>query len=242
LKDLIQTDAAINPGNSGGPLLNLDGDLVGLNTAIIRGDGLGFAIPSNQIRRIAARLARGDSNLDLGLDLAEYGRPRRGETGCLVVSLAEGGPAAAAGLKKGDILRKLDRAPVDTLADYELILASLAPGEPVTAEATRDGRPLALTLTPRQLSAGEALALAASLYGLTVSEQRGRLVLERPPASSPAARAGLREGDVLLAVGDRQTAAPGDLAEAALASRFKPAVAVTIQRGRTLYRTTLPRG
>jgi S1-C subfamily serine protease len=241
LKNLIQTDAAINPGNSGGPLLNLDGDLVGLNTAIIRGDGLGFAIPSNQIRRVAARLARGSSNLDLGLNLAESGRPRRGETGCLVISLTEGGPAAAAGLKKGDILRKLDRAPVDTLADYELILASLTPDQPVTAEATREGRPLALTLTPRQVTAGEALALAASLYGLKVSEQKGRLMLERPPDSSPAARAGLRQGDLLLALGDRQTTGLPDLAEAALAARFKPAVAVTIQRGRTLYRTTLSR-
>jgi len=239
LKDLIQTDAAINPGNSGGPLLNLDGDLVGLNTAIIRGDGLGFAIPSNQIRRVAARLARGGVNLDLGLSLAESGRPRRGETGCLVISLAEGGPAAAAGLKKGDLLRKLDREPVDTLADYEMILSSLEPGRPVSAEATREGRLLTFTLTPRQVTADEALALAASLYGLIVSEQPGRLALKRPPEGSPAARAGLREGDRLLALGDRQTAGLRDLAEAALAARFKPAVAVTIQRGHTLYRTTL---
>jgi serine protease Do len=239
LKDLIQTDAAINPGNSGGPLLNLDGDLVGLNTAIIRGDGLGFAIPSNQIRRIAARLARGGANLDLGLSLAESSRPRKGETGCLVIGLSEGGPAAAAGLKKGDLLRKLDREPVDTLADYEMILASLAPGQPVTAEATREGRLLTFSLAPRQVTTDEALALAASLYGLSVSEKPGRLLLKRPPEASPADRAGLKEGDLLLALGDRQTTGLRDLAEAVLAARFKPAVAVTIQRGRTLYRTTL---
>ena len=241
LKDMIQTDAAINPGNSGGPLLNLDGELVGLNTAIIRGDGLGFAIPSNHIRRIATRLARGEVGLDLGLNLAENGRPRRGETGCLIVSLAEKGPAAAAGLKKGDILRKLDRAPVDTLADYELILDSLEPGKPVTAEATRDGRPLDFSLTPREVTADEALSLAGALYGLTVSAQSGRLVLARPPDSSPAARAGLREGDWLLALGDRRTDTTRDLVEAVLAARFKPAVSVTIQRGRTIYQTPLSR-
>jgi len=173
--------------------------------------------------------------------LAESGRPRRGETGCLVVSLVEGGPAAAAGLKKGDILRKLDRDPVDTLADYELILAGLDQGQPVTAEVTRDGRPLAVNLTPRQFTADEALALAGALYGLTVSEHNGRLALERPPASSPAARAGLRQGDWLLALGDRQTSGVRDLAEAVLAARFKPAVSVTVQRGRTVYRTTLSR-
>jgi len=241
LKDLIQTDAAINPGNSGGPLLNLDGELVGLNTAIIRGDGLGFAIPSNHIRRVAARLARGERGLDLGLSLAESGRPQRGETGCLIVSLTEKGPAAAAGLKKGDILRKLDHAPVDTLADYEMILASLEPEKPVTAEATRDGRPLTFSLVPHVVTAGETLSLALGLYGLKVSEQGGRLVLTRPPDSSPAARAGLREGDWLLALGDRRTDRTRDFVEAVLAARFKPAVSVTVQRDRTVYRTTLSR-
>jgi len=184
-------------------------------------------------------LARGAANLDLGLSLAESGRPRRGETGCLVIGLSDNGPAARAGLKKGDLLRKLDQAPVDTLADYELILASLEPDRPVAAEAAREGRLMTFTLTPRQVTADEALALAGSLYGLFVSEQPGRLVLKRPPDSSPADRAGLRAGDFLLALGDRQTAGLRDLAEAALATRFKPAVSVTIQRGHTIYRTNL---
>ena len=243
LKDLIQTDAAINPGNSGGPLLNLHGELVGLNTAIIRGDGLGFAIPSNQIQRVVARLARGESGLglDLGLDLVESGRPQRGKTGCLITRLTEGGPAAAAGLRKGDILRKLDHSPVDTLADYELILASLDPGRAVTAEATREGRPLAFSLIPRQATADEALALAESLFGLKIRLREGRLTLERPPNSSPAARAGLAEGDTLLSLEGRQLEAPGDLAAAMMANRFKPSISITIQRGRTLYRTILTR-
>jgi len=241
LKDLIQTDAAINPGNSGGPLLNLHGELVGLNTAIIRGEGLGFAIPSNQIRRVVTRLTRGETGLDLGLDLAESSRPQRGETGCLIISLAVGGPAARAGLRKGDLLRKLDLAPVDTLADYELILASLEPGQAVTAEVTRANQALVFRLTPRQVTAGEALALAGTIFGLKVSERDGRLVLERPPDSSPAARAGLRQGDVLLTLGDRPLTETRDLAKAMLANRFKPTVAVTIQRGRALYRTALTR-
>ena len=151
MKDLIQTDAAINPGNSGGPLLNLDGELVGLNTAIIRGDGLGFAIPSNRVQSVAARLAQGGQNLAQGLNLA------------------------------------------------------------------------------------------GALYGLTVSEQDGRLVLDKPPASSPAARAGLKEGDRLLGLDDRRTDRARDLAEAMLAAGSKPAVSVTIQRGRILYQTTLSR-
>jgi S1-C subfamily serine protease len=147
----------------------------------------------------------------------------------------------AAGLRKGDILRKLDRAPVDTLADYELILAGLDQGRPVTAEVTRDARTLPSSLTPRQVTTAEALALAGALYGLMVSEQGGKLVLQRPPESSPAGRAGLRQGDQLLALGDRRTAGVRDLAGAVLAARFKPVVSVTIQRGRTTYRTTLSR-
>jgi S1-C subfamily serine protease len=243
LKDLIQTDAAINPGNSGGPLLNIAGEVIGINTAIILGEGLGFAIPSNQARRIAARLLRGEAgtDLDLGLELAESSRPRRGETGCLIIGLAPGGPAAAAGLRRGDLLLKLDGAAVDTLADYGLILSSLTPGRTVAAEVNRDGRVLTFNPAPRRITATEALALAWDIYGLKVGERSGRLVLVKPPDLSPAAKAGLREGDLLLGLGDRRLAGPEDLAAAVLAARFQSALPVAFQRGRVLYQTTLTR-
>ncbi len=246
LTDLIQTDAAINPGNSGGPLLNINGEIIGLNTAIMGrgGEGLGFAIPANQIRRIVTRLARGDKNsayLDLGLELAESGRPVRGETGCLVVDVKSGGPGAAGGLKKGDLLMKLDGSPTSTIADYEMIVSSLVPGQTIEAEIRRDDRPLTLTLTPKTISETEALNLAWALYGLKVNERQGRLVLERPADRSPAQGLGLQEGDLLLAFGGQELTSRADLARAVLETRFQTTVPLAIQRGRVLHRTLISR-
>ena len=245
LQDLIQTDASINPGNSGGPLLNINGEIIGLNTAIhAQGEGLGFAIPSNQIRRISTRLARGEANdaaLDLGLELAGSGRPKRGETGCLVVEVRPGGPGAAGGLRKGDMLMKLDGSPTSTLADYEMIISSLSPGQSIEAEVIREGRPLTLSLRPQVISEAEALNLAWTLYGLKVYEKQGRLVLERPADKSPAQGLGIKEGDVLLGFAGREVNRPADLAKAVLETRFQSSVNVAVQRGRTIYRATLNR-
>lgn len=243
LQDIIQTDAAINPGNSGGPLLNINGEMIGINTAIVQGStGLGFAIPSSQVKRITARLLRGDSgHLDLGLELAESGRPLRGETGCLVVEVKAGGPAAAAGLKKGDMLMKLDGSPTSTVADYEIILSRLTPGQTVSAEVLRDGKTIDLKLKPKEITEKEALELAWKMYGLKASEQRGGLVLNQPADSSPAQGRGLQAGDILLAVDGLETRTQADLAKAVLNGRHKSSINIAVQRGRTVYRMMLSR-
>ncbi|MDL2226320.1 trypsin-like peptidase domain-containing protein [Deltaproteobacteria bacterium OttesenSCG-928-M10] len=245
LRDLIQTDASINPGNSGGPLLNINGAIVGINTAILAGgEGLGFAIPAGQVKRITARLMRGDSaatGLDLGLELAEAGKPQRGETGCLVVTVKPGGPGDLGGLKKGDMLMKLDGSPTATISDYEIILSSLAPGQAALAEVLRGDRTISLTLTPKAISEAEALNLAWTLYGLKVYESRGRLVLERPADKSPAAALGLREGDLLISFAGKDMAAKSDLAKVIIDTRFQTSAALAVQRGRTLYQTTISR-
>ncbi len=245
-RDLIQTDASINPGNSGGPLLNIDAEVIGINTAILaRGEGLGFAIPSNQVKRITSRLMRGDNDsgaaVDLGLELAEAGRPQRGRTGCLVLTARPGGSGEAGGVQKGDMLMKLDGSPTATVADYEMILGSLTPGQPVEALVERQGRALTLTLTPKAVSEAEALDLARQLYGLQVVEDQGYLRLKQPPARSPAEALGLREGDYLLNFGGRDLRRRSDLARIILETRFQTSATVTVQRGRTIYRATLQR-
>ncbi|MDR1045276.1 MAG: trypsin-like peptidase domain-containing protein [Candidatus Adiutrix sp.] len=245
LSDLIQTDASINPGNSGGPLLNLHGEVIGINTAIhAQGEGLGFAIPSGQVRRITARLMRGENQgaaLDLGLELAGAGRPRQGETGCLVVAVKDGGPGDLGGLEKGDLLMRLDGSPTAAIADYEMILNSLSPGQSVKAEILRDQRPLTLTLTPRAVSEAEALDLAWRLFGIKVSERRGRLFLEAPADRSPAQALGLRAGDLLLIFGGREVVSRADLARAVMETRFQTTVSLSFQRGRTIYRLSMSR-
>ncbi len=245
LTNLIQTDAAINLGNSGGPLLDLNGDIIGINTAIRReSQNLGFAIPSDQVRRITTRLLRGDQNeavLDLGLTLAESGRPLRGETGCLVVEVLNGGPGARGGIKKGDLVMRLDGWPASPVSEYEMSLSRLAPGRAVDAEIMRDDRVMTLNLTPKAVSQAEALDLVWKLYGLKVSPQRGRLVLDQPADRSPALSVGLRAGDILLAVNSRELKSQDDLAQVILETRFQNTLSIAVQRGRTLYRVNLTR-
>ncbi len=245
LRDLIQTDASINPGNSGGPLLNVHAEVVGINTAILAGgEGLGFAIPADQVRRITAKLLRGGQSaegVDLGLELAEAGRPRRGETGCLVLKVEPNGPAGKAGVAKGDMLMKLDGSPTSTLADYELIVASLSPGQSVSAELRRGSSSLSVKLTPRAIDQAEALELAWKLYGLKAYPSRGRLVLRQPAAGSPAERLGLQEGDILLILGGRELGSSQDLARVMLENRLQSSLDIAIQRGRRLYRTRIDR-
>ncbi len=245
--DLIQTDASINPGNSGGPLLNVNGEVIGINTAILaQGEGLGFAIPSGQVKRISARLMRGEgqniSALDFGLKLAEAGRPQRGKTGCLVIEVTPGGPADEEGIVKGDVLMKLDGSPTSTLADYEMIVSSLAPKQKVKAEILRDDKEKTITLVPQTITQKEALDLAWDIYGLKVQEDsRGFLVLQEPARRSPAELLGLRQGDLLLNLGGQNLQTEKQLADVILRTRFQNSVSLAVKRGRTVYRTTLSR-
>ncbi|MDR2945680.1 MAG: PDZ domain-containing protein, partial [Candidatus Adiutrix sp.] len=227
-------------------LININGEVIGVNCAIRAGaEGLGFAIPAGQVGRIYARLIRGEAAaqeaLDLGLELAEAGRPRRGETGLLVLQAQPGGPAERGGLRKGDLLMSLDGSPTATMSDYELVVSSLAPGQSVKAEARRGENLVTLTLTPTALSQAEARGLAWKWYGLNAAESRGSLILEQPSADSPAAYLGLREGDILLRVGSRDLRTPADLARAMLENRFNTSIGLAVQRGRVIYQATLSR-
>ncbi|MGL4209232.1 MAG: trypsin-like peptidase domain-containing protein [Candidatus Adiutrix sp.] len=245
LKNLIQTDASINPGNSGGPLINVEGLLIGLNTAILaRGEGLGFAIPAEHVRRITTSLLREPHDalaFDFGLELAEAGRPQKGENACLVIGVDPKGPAYSAGIRKGDMLLKLDGSSTTLISEYEMILRSLEPGTPVEAEIRREKQILVLTVTPRPITENEALELLWQFYGLKGEIEEGFVVLGAPRSNSPAATAGLRPGDVLLALGGLELKSQNDLAVAALKGRFKNEISLAAKRGRTIYRLTLRR-
>ena len=147
--DFIQTDASINPGNSGGPLLNMDGEVVGINTAIIAsGQGIGFAIPSNMARRIIEQL-KTDQAVHRGWLGITYqpvdeqtakalglGAPR----GALVNEVIAGQPAAKAGLKPGDVIVRVDKTEIAEAADLVRAVASLPPGQTISLGLWRDGK------------------------------------------------------------------------------------------------------
>jgi serine protease DegQ len=155
-EDFIQTDASINPGNSGGALVNLRGELIGINTAILApaggNVGIGFAVPSNMARSIMEQIIahgtvrRGRLGIAMQLvtpDLAESLRLTE-VRGALVAGIESGSPAERAGLKPGDVIVAIDGHEVDTPADLRARVGLAPPGERVDLDVVRDGRPVSL--------------------------------------------------------------------------------------------------
>ncbi|MEM3684427.1 MAG: trypsin-like peptidase domain-containing protein [Conexivisphaerales archaeon] len=148
-EDLIQTDAAINPGNSGGPLVDLRGNVVGLNSAMIPfAQGIGFAIPSNTVRKIVedlilyGRVSRSWLGI-MGMDIDRSVARRYGlsvESGVGIADVARDGPARRAGLRAGDVITMLDEKKVDSVKDLRRLIRAKKPGEKMTIEIVRDGR------------------------------------------------------------------------------------------------------
>jgi 2-alkenal reductase len=160
MEGLIQTDAAINHGNSGGPLLNLQGQVIGINTMIIRGDestmtvaeGLGFAIPASTVRVVSADLIQygyvprsylGISHVQLTPGMARYYGLSVTE-GTLVVRVIRGSPAEQAGLQTGDVLVAINDEPLNEDHPYLNVLLGHKPGETVTLRVNRSGSELTL--------------------------------------------------------------------------------------------------
>ena len=230
-EDMIQTDAAINPGNSGGPLVNLDGEVIGINTAIRSrsggSDGIGFAIPSATVERVLRDLADdgrvergwlGASIQDLDRDLARsFGF--EGDAGALVARVLADSPAERAGLRAGDIVTRVDRSAVASSKELRDTIAALSPGHSADLSIWRDGgaRELSVELGSRPSASGEEVGPAepaeAFRWGLALDDldagrarslglegEHGALVTEVEPGS-PAARAGLRPGQVIASVG-----------------------------------------
>ncbi|MCS7224568.1 MAG: trypsin-like peptidase domain-containing protein [Armatimonadetes bacterium] len=153
----IQTDAAINPGNSGGPLLNLRGEVIGINTFILgRGGniGIGFAIPINEVKRVLDRMVKGGrvSRAYLGVEVRDARSPEARQagvtasSGAFVVGLAVGGPAQQAGVQLADVIVKVNETPIRDDRHLREIILRQTPGATVRLEVIRQGRPISLTV------------------------------------------------------------------------------------------------
>ena len=157
--DLIQTDAAINPGNSGGPLLNADGEVVGINTLVRSGPGagLGFAIPINRARGIAGQLiSSGRAShpmIGVSLDLVRQGQGGASAPGALVVALQPGGPAERAGLRRGDVIVAAAGRPIQSPAQLVALVESTGVGRPLPLTVVRAGGRAEVTVVPADLGA-----------------------------------------------------------------------------------------
>ena len=147
MEGLIQTDAAINPGNSGGPLVNLEGEVIGINTAKIpRAEGIGFAVPIGTAREIIDQILSGEPQATLGVSVAtvtpelalRYGLPV--DRGVLVIELEVDGPAAVGGMQPGDIIVAFDGAPIEGLDQLRAALDAHVPGDIVNLTVNRAGQ------------------------------------------------------------------------------------------------------
>ncbi|MBN2130036.1 MAG: DegQ family serine endoprotease [Sedimentisphaerales bacterium] len=257
-EDFIQTDAAINPGNSGGPLVNMEGQVIGINTAIASRSGgyvgIGFAIPSNMARTIMeniiddGRVERGWLGAmiqDLSEDLAESFEFDSTD-GALVGDVVPDGPADKAGLRAGDIITKFNGKPVQKAAQLRNAVASTAPETKAKLEVFRDGEIKSLTVTigllESQFVAGKGTQSALDL-GMTVQtltpemarqagfdeDEKGVIVTQVEPGSL-AARVGIRSGDLIVAVGTTRINDLTDFREAMKEEDVKRGVRMQVKR------------
>lgn len=245
--DLVQTDAAINPGNSGGPLLNILGDLIGVNTAIdARGEGIGFAIPIHKARRVVEEIL--DKGHVTPSWLALIGQdvdPRAaralrlpGPEGLLITEVLDG-PAAQAGLKPGDVVRSLDGHPVSGRDVYLSLLRNHQPGDELKLEYYRDGKAATLTLPPAVFDDKTAETLARRRWGATVRESRGGVKVDSVRQGSPAERLGLAKGDLITGVGGRAVNGRADYLDAFRRAYLNQQVLLRVVRGNRMHQVRM---
>jgi serine protease Do len=248
VRGYIQTDAKINPGNSGGPLVNLEGEVVGVNTLIQVGAGgaYGFAIPVNEVRRVAQTLIK-DGHVRyayLGLmltsakDLDDAQKAKLGHAvpsaGALVAEVTPGGPAGKSAIRPGDVIQQVDAQKIATASDVVDYVSSRDIGAIVTLHYAREGKSGQTQVTLGELPSEDAQKqepqgrVGVALQTLTpdiadsLGLDRGTkgAVISDVVAGSPAERAGLKPGDVLVEV-DRGPVTSAEQAAAALRAAVK---------------------
>ena len=249
-ENFIQTDAAINPGNSGGALVNLRGELVGINSNILSQSGgnmgIGFAIPSNMVKQVMQQLIefgevkRGVLGISILSLTAEF-RKSLGlgddVQGALVSQVTEGSAAAKAGLEAGDVVTSVDGKPVKGASELRNMIGMARIGDRIQLGVLRDGQPRRLTATigeqPEMLAA-EAAQVHPALAGADLSDAApeqvpgGGVLVRAVEQGSPATRIGLRASDVILAV-DRTRVANLRAFREAIGERT--AFLLTVRRG-----------
>ena len=263
--DFIQTDASINPGNSGGPLFNMQGEVIGINTAIVaQGQGIGFAIPVNMAKQIIpqlrdeGRVTRGWLGVTVQALNKELAESFDLDTthGALVNEVIEDSPADKAGLKRGDIIVEYDGKQVDELNDLPRLVAATPVDETVKVKVFRDGKERTIKVKIGRLDDGE-VALAADdektggALGLTVANvtpelveryslesDQGILITKIDP-EGPAAEANLRVGDLVVEADGKEVGSVKDFEELVGKMKSGKVLRLLIQRRATLLYTTV---
>jgi serine protease Do len=255
----IQTDAAVNPGNSGGPLFNLDGEVIGINSAIYSRtggyQGIAFAIPIDVADSVKTQLVKNGKveRGRLGVNIQavsqslakSFGLER--PTGALVAGVEPGSPAAKAGLQSGDVLLSVNGHPIERSSELPPMIAAVKPGSQAQLEVWRAGRKQSVSVTVGELKPERTASAGAPRRDGGEAQPSGRLGLAVRPltaeekkqvngqgvlvedAGGPAARAGIQPGDVVMAVNNTPVASPEQLRS--LVEKAKGTIALLVRRG-----------
>ena len=247
--DFIQTDASINPGNSGGPLLNIDAEVIGINSAIFASaQGIGFAIPADKVKRIVAELAAFGKlrPVWVGIDVQpltaelrrRLGWPRT--DGALVFNVEPGSPADAAGVQRGDIVTSVGTNPVEDAEDFTVRLKGYPVKTPLALTLFRGGQTLQAAITPVEFPAKLVDGLTWDRLGLRLKASKGGMAITAVRPGTAAARIGLEPGDLILKVNNLPMVSDQAYRDAVIAARSARSVLILVQRGRLGYYLTLP--
>jgi len=264
--NFIQTDASINPGNSGGPLINMKGEVVGINTAIIAsGKGIGFAIPINMAKEIAPQLEQkghvtrgwlGVGIQEVTPELAKsFGLSEK--KGALVAEVFSNSPAEKAGIERGDVILEFDGKEVADSKDLPRLVASTPVGKSVTLKLSRDGKVLDRQVKIGEMEEKAEVAKAPSsnkslgitvqnltpdiAKGLGLKKETG-VVVTRVEPGSPAANAGIRTGDVIQEVNRKPLKDVNDFAQKVEKAKDQNSVLLLLQRGQNnLFAAVTPK-
>lgn len=249
-ENFIQTDAAINRGNSGGALVNLNGELIGINTAILAPDGgnigIGFAIPSNMVKSLTEQMVKygqvkrgelGIMGTELSSDLAKAMKVDA-QRGAFVSQVLPNSSAAKAGIKAGDVITSLNGKPITSFSALRAQVGTMPVGSKLELGLVRDGKPVNVTIELQQSS--QTQVDSSSIFsGIEGAEMNNKgadkgVVVSSVKAGSPAAQIGLKKGDVIVGANQQPVKNIADLRKLL---ESKPSVlALNIQRGdSTIY-------
>jgi S1-C subfamily serine protease len=243
LFDFVQTDASINPGNSGGALLDIEGRLVGVNTAILgdRSAGIGFAIPIDRARRIAEDLiAHGEVREGyLGISVADRpraeGAPEGASGGVVVTAVEPASPGERAGVRRGDQVVAVQGFEPSSAEEFRFRVRDLGIGQAARLELLRDGARVATAVKAVELPPERLMDLVARRTGLALGEERAQgrplLVVRKVARGSPAEEAGLQPGDLVREVNSAEISTLAEFRRAAARARRSGRLVLLVQRG-----------
>ena len=248
--DFIQTDASINPGNSGGPLLNIDGEIIGINSAIIASaQNIGFAIPADKVRRIVTELTQFGKvrpawvGIDVQALTPELGRQLGWDRtyGAVVTNVEVGSPAEKAALQRGDIVTQVGTTQVEDADDFQSRVRGFTAKSPIRLQLFRGGGVVETSITPVEFPAELVDSTVWDRLGVRLKPMANvGMVIGAVRPGSVSAQVGLRAGDVIRKVNNRAVLNANEYREAVIQARATRSVLLLVVRGQRGYYLTLP--